>query len=334
MNIQAITINHKEKGFVDVDIDGISREIWNNYIFHVAEKLPHLAEISKKYWSSRCNDTNAIPFIARFSCALSEVFKINESNVIRAACLGTLMLDQFTQILDDIDDIPSHNEVLNIHGSHELMLAGIALMIKSCNNPRELFEILNNYIFVAMHNERELLNLKDVKNRFEDKDYMAMAYRGGIMRATAAFYADCADRSSVLSIVEDCILRISLAIQLLDDVVDWQEDFFQKKRTSILSDFIHDIKRDNIKISDLYYKLIRKGTFEKNIEKAIAEIEITQKALVDLNGNITLNILAGINISARRALEIIRQKKKNYSAGDIDDFKKDIISVSGMNMMH
>lgn len=333
MNRQTITINHNEKGFVNVDIDGIGHDIWNNYIFHVAEKLPHLAEISKKYWASRCNDANAVPFIARFSCALSEVFKINESIVIRAACLGTLMLDQFTQMLDDIDDIPSQNEVLNIHGSHELMLAGIGIMIRICNNPRELSETLNNYVFEAMHNERELLNTKEVANRFEDEDYRAMAYRGGIVRATAAFYADCADGSHVLSIVENCILRISLAIQLLDDVVDWQEDFFQKKRTSILSDFIRDIKLDNIKISDLYYKLIKKGSFEKNIEKAIAEIEITQKALADLNGNITLNILADIGSSARRALEIVRQKKNN-NADDIDDFKKDIISVSGMNMMH
>jgi hypothetical protein len=255
--------------------------------------------------------------------------------VIDSACLGALMLDQFTQMLDDIDDIPSRNDVLTVHGSHELMLEGIATMMKSCKGPRELSETLNKYVFEAMRNERKLLDIKNIGDYFGDEDYNAMAYRGGIMRAPAAFYADNADRTHILSAVEDCILRISLAIQLLDDVVDWREDFSQKKRTSILSPFISKIRSGNIGIDEVFSGILREGLFEKNVYYAIAEIDKSQKALADLNGDTTLNILAGIKNAAMKALEKIQQRKKNNNnADDIDSFDKDILRVSGTIMMH
>jgi len=335
MNINTFVKNYKVNNIAAADIDKISNEIWSNYLLHVAGKLPHLIEITKKHVASRYNVPNIVPFVARFSCALSEVFMITESNVIGSACLGTLILDHFTQTLDDIDDIPSHNDVLSIHGSHELMLEGIATMMKTCNDPRWLFETLNSYVLEAMRNERRLLDLKNASDIFGNEDYKAMAFRGGIMRAPAAFYADYAEKIDILSAVEDCILRISLAIQLLDDIVDWQEDFYQKKRTSILNHFIGRIRSEKMKIEEVFSGIFEKGLFEKNINRAITEIDKAQSVLADLNGDITLKILDDIKISAKKALKMIQQRKKTgNTVDDINDFNKDILRVSGTNMMH
>lgn len=312
-----------------IDLDSLSVEIWDEYKKILIRDHKSLYEILNCYVVQREGSREDVPMAIKFSCLLSKAFGIEDQDAIKNATLGTCFLDHYTQILDDITDVKVSPNLDMIHASHEMLLEGVTFLTKV----GDVGDKIKQYVLEAMESERQLWPANIKNDLFGDVEYSALSKRGGIIRSSAAAYAHLSGEFDIFCTIENCLLKTSQAVQLLDDVSDWQEDYQQNRVTSIInSGHIKDKKYANDEL--VFDILLEKHAFLKNIDRASALLQEVRSDLSIHGLEEFLTIIDSIAISAKYAREIF-EKIAIETKGNRSNLVRDRLDlVVRTNMMH
>lgn len=324
---------HPRSEFGKTDLELLSVELWAEYKKILDDDHTTLYEILACYIQQREQGFKVVPIAIRLPCYLARVFKVEDHEIIRIASLGTCFLDHYTQILDDVTDlnVPLNHEM--IHASHEMLLKGMVILTKNPMGNTNIGNKINQYVIEAMECERQLWPDNVKATIYGEPEYNALAKRGGVIRSAAAVYANLSGKLDMLDEINSYLLKISQAVQLLDDVTDWQEDLRQKRITSIIIAGHITINR-SYNAEQYFSILLKNHAFQNNIHRAIKLLEECKKGLSIYSPKELISVIEDIIISARYSEELFTQVESVPKRERIDFISKQLKSVVGTSMMH
>ncbi len=214
----------EERLSVDLTIEG-AWSAWHEYYAIVQALDSDLRLAARPYLQTFSHsDKRKPPLASHFPVVLAEAFQIELGDLTHTAAVANLCIDHFTQLLDDIADSPGTAVGVASHLSHCLLVEGLSRYLMTARR-RETLELrLRGYLDEAMRAERAVWSHKGTIRDFDDDDFHMIALRGSLAKCNAAFFADATGDVTVLVEVERAIESLSLGIQLLDDLLDWQDD--------------------------------------------------------------------------------------------------------------
>lgn len=316
-----------------IDLELVSAGLWEEYKKLLADDHRSLYKILNCYISQREQGFKVVPLAIKLPCYLSRVFGVEDRKIIRTATLGTCFLDHYTQILDDVTDLKVPFDPEMVHASHEMLLEGMTILMKYSVGYDGIGNKIKKYIMEAMDSERQLWPNRISIGLYGDSEYTALSKRGGVIRSAAAVYASASGRLDILSIIENCLLNISQAIQLLDDISDWQEDFMQKRVTSIInSGYINIGKHENDNI--IFDALLERRAFQGNIRRVLHLLNEAESRFYIYKPAELIRTVESIKESAQYAEELFSHLDEVPKGERMFFIKKQLESVVATNMMH
>ena len=172
-------------------------------------------------------DSGIPPVALLIPILLAQVFGVTDPALIEKVTIANLNLDHFSHLVDDTADSPSSNSPIRSHLSHLLLSRATASLLSLSSHPATFSQWFDRYLLEATMGEQALWSHHKVANEYTQQDYDSLAHRGGLIKASAAIYADLTDRWQILDSVERGLCAASIGIQLIDDVMDWQDDLHQ-----------------------------------------------------------------------------------------------------------
>lgn len=202
---------------------------WTRAVYLYRQELgsldDELRDIAEEYVAERLQSTEPqLPVMIPY--CLAEVFGIYEPETKSRALLLTLLVDHFTHVIDDVTD-----EKNNDKGTKRMHLASIlhAKVSSTLNtltdDPLLGSRMWQKYLSEASEGERYLLRHHGLLRQYTDMDFLMMAKRGGAAKITAWVFANIARKQGLLPLAEQGIDAASTGIQIIDDLLDWEEDF-------------------------------------------------------------------------------------------------------------
>lgn len=166
---------------------------------------------------------------------LAEPFGVDCEEVVSAAIVAGLFLDLFSHVVDDATDAPAvDGEVSGMHLASFALAEAIARLTKIC--PDSDFKMrMRRYMIEASKAERFFLAHRRFYGPFTEMDFKMMGRKSSLIKTNAALFASLGGRSEELKIAEIGLEAASIGIQLIDDLMDWKEDFSVGTRTYPIS---------------------------------------------------------------------------------------------------
>lgn len=328
-----VDINDSIHESYKIDLELVSAGLWEEYKKLLADDHRSLYKILTCYISQREQGFKVVPLAIKLPCYLARVFGVEDRKIIRTATLGTCFLDHYTQILDDVTDLKVPFDPEMVHASHEMLLEGMSILMKYSVGHDDIGNKIKKYVMEAMDSERQLWPTRTRIGLYGDSEYTVLSKRGGVIRSAAAVYAYASGRLDILSIIENCLLNISQAIQLLDDISDWQEDFMQKRVTSIInSGYINIGKHENDDI--IFDMLLERRAFQGNIRRALHLLNEAKNRFSVYKPAELIRTVESIKESAQYAEELFSYLDEIPKGERIFFIKRQLESVVATNMMH
>lgn len=253
-----------------------AKQVWDEYSSQIQDLSSVLRPIARKYISERKGafSQNTAPFAVQLPLLLSEPFKI-KPEVRKRAALANLYIDNFIQAFDDATD-NERSKPTTLHLSHTLLTKGISLYHGLADNSREFSAELEKLLEESMEAERFLWKHHDYVVPYKKKDFDMMGLRGSFLKSSLALYSSLTNDWTKYKILGGGVDASSTVVQLIDDLIDWQEDLRDGIYThplalaiSQLPDFKSD--REDVVLSDQYGRKIGEKIFFTDIaDKTLA----------------------------------------------------------------
>lgn len=294
---------HAEQQTAGPHLDFIARKAWEAYRAEVLSELKPFSQRIELYFREREESGVLIPLNSHIPVLLAEVFRIIDERKVSMIATGHLYLDTFTQVLDDATDKVYHDNN-EVHLSHILLMRGLERLRTATSDSRTAGEKIRQGVEDTMAAERILWVHRERILEYNEDDYGIIARRGGILRCAVRAYAALAEDDSITDKVEHGLLQGALAIQLLDDLVDWQEDFKDKIYTPLLSKAISFSGNKEIPpaFDEVAQAFITSGAIEDTIRRAVVALADGMNIFHDIGGR-SLSRLYGTLLSRVERLQ-------------------------------
>ena len=211
------------------NFEQISRSIFIGYKQLANILDPALYSTFSKYIiEHETSDNKKSPLVPSFSSLLAELFDISDKQIIYQVGLIAMLFDHFTHLVDDATDEQKENTPLQIHLSNELLIKGLHYSKDITRDFSRFHSNWEKYMDYAYIGERYLWRHHNNLVSFEQEDYKMLAKRGSLVKTSAALYADLNKKWDILSEIELALDELSIAIQLIDDIIDWELDLSNK----------------------------------------------------------------------------------------------------------
>ena len=170
------------------------------------------------------------PSLVTYSAFLvAEPFGIEDYDTIsRRTGLAALCFDHFTHLLDDATDsngATPRESALRYHAANELNLNGISIANELVRDASLFNSRLIDYWHQASQGERYLWKHHKKVCPYGLEDMKMLGKRGSMAKVPIAIYSGVSGREELMKPLENAIEDTAIAIQLLDDLFDWKEDF-------------------------------------------------------------------------------------------------------------
>jgi len=186
---------------------------------------PILSSVGKKYFEEHeTNNIDLHPLATSIAVMISEPFGSFDRATIHQAAIANLCFDHFTHLVDDATDERNENASLSIHLSNHLLTKGLRYSMDLCKNYRDYYQRWEKYMDYAFDGERYLWRHHKKLESYEERDFEMLAKRGSLVKVCAAIFAELSGKWELLDNVEKGLDNLSVALQLVDDLVDWKCD--------------------------------------------------------------------------------------------------------------
>ncbi len=201
-------------------------KVWRDYVDCLSASYDDLGEVRKRYLL-RPGDASAgvLPLNALVPLLLSEPFGIQHTETRERVARANLYLDHFTQVLDDTTDVMGEASPFALHLSHHLLAKGMCLYLGLTTDAHSFSHILEGYFEEAMGAERYLWRHHGKIASYDDTDFAMIGRRCALMKASGAIYADLSGNCGPLDAIERGLDAAATGVQLVDDLIDWYDDF-------------------------------------------------------------------------------------------------------------
>src|ERR1035437_6034440 len=155
---------------------------------------------------------------------LAEPFQINEPFIVNEAAFANLCLDVFSRAVDCCTDNPKGSDPILIHlGS---LCMGKAVQVYGNLLPRGdgFWKYWEQYLKEASLSEQFLWRHRGSFVPFGEDDFAMQGTKSSLIKVSAALYASLTNRWGILDEIEIGLNAIATGVQIIDDLLDWEED--------------------------------------------------------------------------------------------------------------
>lgn len=244
-----------------------------------------------------------------------------DPDTITAITVGHLYLDTFTQVLDDIADKSERSDE-QIHLSHLLLLEGLQRLQSATTYSPDVAKKMQLAVEDTMAAERSLWSHKQAVRSYSAHDFQVMGRRGGILRCAVHAYGACSGKPELVPRVEQALLLGALAVQLVDDLLDWRDDLDEQIYTSPLVGAMQSLglsAADDGDVDDIARALLVSGAADQTLDRASAALHNGRSIFEGLGGH----ALAGLFQTLQFRLEELRAAISTLAALPTDEITAD-----------
>lgn len=246
-----------------------ARNVWKEYESRISARFPEFKSISKEYFENRSKSSLPYPPLnAYVPLLIAEPFGLDNSEIPYKVALANLYLDHFTQVLDDATDNKIKPSSLQLHFSHHLLMEGTKCYLKQALDSDNFIKKIDYYFEEAMQAERFLWRHHMNILPYENIDFTMIGQRCALVKISTALFADITSKYSLQNILEIGIDSLSTGIQIVDDLIDWKEDWKAGIYTYPIVLAMNNLDRSDVSSCD-----------ELEIEHAIFSNELSDKIL-------------------------------------------------------
>lgn len=292
--------------------DQVARDAWKSYRAEVEARSSLFEPLRESYFGERNDEPFVIPLNSHIPVMLSEVFGENDSAKMTAIAIGHLYLDTFTQVLDDVADTVGHDNE-QVHLSHLLLMEGMHRLSEVTSGSLPALRRMQEAVEDTMAAERALWSHKRSVQPYSEGDFEVVSRRGGILRCAVRAYAAITGKEEVASIAETGLLKGALAVQLVDDLLDWDDDLRDEIYTAPLATALLALgkhSRREVSFDDVARSLIESGAVDQTLERASVALHEGRRIFESIGGY----SLAGLFGSLQFRVEELQQEIKHFAA--------------------
>ncbi len=130
---------------------------------------------------------------------------------------------------------------------------------------------------------------------YDDLDFRAMAQKSALLNSTAALYADVSQDWQTLADVEVGLERLFLAVQLIDDLVDWESDLTSSIYTYPLC--LAYARLSTLSPAAIGAELLRGNIADVIIQEATAALTEARRVFLRFDGTVILSLIDHLILS-------------------------------------
>jgi len=200
--------------------------IWSVYVKQAHSLDKNLSGVAVAYINERDYvDITDPPLSVLVPVLLAEAFGVHDIVKVEKVVLASLAIDNFSHLLDDsTDSAPTSFPGTQSHLSHLLLSRATAAFVSLSSHPETFSAWFDRYLFETMTGEQALWCHRNAICEYSELDYQFMANRGSLVCICAAIYADISDKWHLLAPIEKGLRDAAVGIQLIDDLLDWEND--------------------------------------------------------------------------------------------------------------
>lgn len=267
---------------------------------------------------------HAKPLIGEYAPWLAaDLLGVKNSNAIQKVATAWLHLYFFTLNLDDLIDGNSGQQThIDYISSCLLLQRGISALVSQSNRDSDLIAVIDlAFARTAGAAIQELENHRDQITPYSAKDISSLGNKIGLLAVCATAVGQLrVTAKSNLQTVKRAFHRLATAIQLLDDLTDWEEDLEMRNHTLPLTierlrcseTHSYPKREEPRKHDEVFLSMVKSRAVEDTLAFAIRSLTSALKcieAIVKSNGYgvLTKRYVEQIRKDATYAKRVVRQ---------------------------
>jgi hypothetical protein len=250
----------------------------------------------------------------------SPVFDISESQAVTTIALANIYLYHYWTLKDDLVDghldmTPSDGLIIDL-----ILGKSIELFLQADLDGRLFLSDLNRYMEEALGAELFLKKHKGEVSDYSESDFIMMGNKAALLKASAAALSNVAQDRRRLGRLEEVLLTISIALQLVDDLTDWKHDLKIKNFTFPLAGAIAILAPTSLEAIE--QEQVSRIFYERKIDDQVLMLAIeyldTAKALLRDLDNRYLHSFVNAYIADIQAARLkIKSPLYEWRLGDV-----------------
>jgi hypothetical protein len=162
---------------------------------------------------------------ARVASLVAEPFGVKDWGLIEEATFASLCLDVFSHAVDDIADDPDSDNILLAHVGSLLLAKAAQVYAQLVAGDKRFWGCWERYLEQASEAERCLRQHRvDRLSSFEPTSFVMLGQKSALINMSAALYASLTEGWDLLEPLEQGLMAVATGIQLIDDLIDWEQD--------------------------------------------------------------------------------------------------------------
>jgi hypothetical protein len=247
MNITAIKLDE-----VKLDPYVVMREAQDEYVT-IVRKLVRTGA----FHADTAAAVEVIPWraIVFASVLTSQPFDIRDAEFVRRAATASLCLNHFAHAIDDVSDTNQGQLAIStIHMATLMLSEAMKCYMGLCRDSR-FWRRWDQYATESSRAERQLLTYSYKDAHEEEAILRLMGTKSAWAQVNAALFAAQSGRWDILPRVERGLSAGIIGVQLIDDLLDWEEDVLNGTHTlPLVRAVTHSGAHDVVSLRDTLYK--------------------------------------------------------------------------------
>lgn len=240
-------------------------------------------------------------YTAHLVSTLAPIFELPDGGVIERAAAAVICFDYFCRAIDRMTD-ENDSTIEGIHEATLVLLEGVGLATSLSHRSERLLAKIRSYFAEASAGERFLWRHKGDQCAFGDIDFKMMGQKNAVMKSAAAALASASGKWDLLERLEPVIHDLSVCIQLIDDLIDWENDLKAGYYSHVVNRAL--ATASSTEVEQLREALIFRGVAAEIINLALEHFNRAFQALfrIGLSENLPGLSEAGQSLIAAQAL--------------------------------
>jgi hypothetical protein len=236
---------------------------------------------------------------------LAPMFDVSDRDTIERAAVVVVCFDYFCRTVDRMAD-EGASSVERIHESTLVLMHGFTMASSLVPDASRLFAKVESYFQEASAGERYLWRHKAGPQAFSEFDFQMMGQKNAVMKSVPAILAGITGTWSSLNQFERIVQELSICIQMIDDLLDWEADLTNGYFSHVLSSAI--AAAPSADVSDLRVALFSGGVAANMIDIALTHFNLAFQMLFRIGQADKLPGLSEANQFLVRAKTLLRSE--------------------------
>jgi hypothetical protein len=247
---------------------------------------------------------------------LADLFGVQDESLIKRATIAHLCFDYFSHTIDDLTDVPGQYRIQKMHVASLVFSHGVAILGAFPSINGAFWSHWQRYLTEASEAERLLWKHKGTLTSYSDSDFILLGKKSALINVSAALFASLTGNWQVLSEVERGLLSIAIAVQIMDDLLDWKEDLTNRVYTyplCLAAERSGLLSEEHIQVG-----LTSEAVFNRILNCSREHLASGRSQFEVLNGGLMIGFVADLQLSIDRLFAAFKEAQKHPA--EFDDF--------------